>query len=121
MTTEAQEQTALVRWFSMQYPHLRGRLVASANGAYLQGNSRQRAVRAGQMLAQGMAPGFPDLFLPVPSKGKHGLFIEMKRAKGGVVSGKQKEWITWLNEMGYEAHVCRGSEEAMKVIEAFLA
>ena len=65
-------------------------------------------------------PTGPDLCLPVPRGGKHGLFVEMKRTKGGRVSAEQQEWITALQEQGYAASVCRGWEEAARVILQYL-
>lgn len=120
LRTEAHEQAAVIRWFNLQHPHLAGRLVASANGAYLHGNARSRSIRASHMIAQGMAPGFPDLFLPVPCGEKHGLFIEMKREKGGVVSSKQMDWIMWLSDKGYESNICCGFDEAKDVLTMYL-
>jgi hypothetical protein len=50
----------------------------------------------------------------------HGLYIEMKRSKGGTVSPEQKVWISLLKQQGYEAIVCRGADEAKQAIESYL-
>jgi hypothetical protein len=67
----------------------------------------------------GMRKGVPDLMLPVPMHGYHGLFIEMK-AKNGRLSPEQKNWISALNTFGYLAVVCKGWEEAKKKLEEYM-
>lgn len=59
----------------------------------------------------GVKSGVPDLMLPIPSKGYHGLFVEMKTKKGRV-SASQKKWIDALNALGYLAVVAYGWEDA---------
>ena len=56
--------------------------------------------------------GVPDLFVPA-----WGLWIEMKRTKGGVVSVEQADWIEYLQGLGYAAVVCRVCDEAKVVSE----
>lgn len=68
----------------------------------------------------GVRAGVPDLFLPVPMGGKHGLFVEMKRADGGRLSDAQRMWLTWLSELGYEAVCCHGWLEAKSAIERYM-
>ena len=68
----------------------------------------------------GVRAGVPDLMLPVPMDGKHGLFIEMKRADGGRLSETQKKWLGWLTELGYTAVCCHGWEEAREVIRHYM-
>lgn len=68
----------------------------------------------------GVRSGVPDLMLPVPMDGKHGMFIEMKRAKGGKLSESQKKWLMWLNELGYVAVCCHGWLEAREAIERYM-
>ncbi len=58
--------------------------------------------------------------LPVARNGYHGLYIELKRQKGGTVSETQKSWITALAEQGYKAVVCRGADEAIGTIKEYL-
>lgn len=67
----------------------------------------------------GVKSGIPDLMLPIPAKGYHGLFIEMK-AKGGRVSDLQRAWIDTLNKFGYLAVVAYGWEEAKCLISDYL-
>lgn len=65
----------------------------------------------------GVRSGVPDLMLPIPSGGYHGLFVEIK-TKGGRVSQSQKKWIDALNGLGYMAVVAYGWEDARcKILE----
>lgn len=112
--TEDQEQAALVRWFQTSYPAIKNRLFAIPNGAH---KSKQAASR---FMATGLRAGVPDLFLPVAHGGYHGLFIEMKRLKGGKVSKEQGGWLAYLNSAGYMAVVCRGCEEAKTTITKYM-
>lgn len=72
------------------------------------------------MKAEGLKSGVPDIFLPVPRGEWHGLFIEMKRTKGGTVSDCQKLWLHDLRKQGYLTEVCRGWEEAARRIKSYL-
>lgn len=119
MPSEYAEQATLVQWFARQYPKIGHLLVASMNGAYIGGGKGRFALIAKYKLA-GMRNGFPDLFLPVPTAQYHGLFIEMKRTKGGTVSKEQKDWLEYLNSAGYKAVVCKGFLEAKAAIESYL-
>jgi hypothetical protein len=114
--TEHQEQVALFEWAAFQecvWPELR-LLHAIPNGG------KRDKVTAARLKAEGVKPGVPDVCLPVPRGDKHGLYIEMKRRKGGSVSADQLKWIESLMRQGYECHVCRGCEEARLTILAYL-
>jgi len=76
---------------------------------------------AAKAAATGLQKGMPDLMIPIMRKGFGGLFIELKRERGGVVSEWQKYWIEMLRYQGYKAEVCRGLDEAIKVLESYLA
>lgn len=80
---------------------------------------KRSMVAAMRAQAEGLCSGVPDLFIPFPNGVYHGLFIEMKKVKGGVVSATQKEWIANLNACGYHAVVCKGFEEAKAVIDSY--
>lgn len=112
MMTEAQEQENLFKWAAW-IPQLR-LMFHIPNGG-----SRNR-VEAANLKRQGVKPGVPDVFLPIARCGCHGLFIEMKRAKGGVLSQFQREYITALIDQGYRVAVCHGFDEAKRTIEEYL-
>lgn len=114
--TEHEEQVALMRLVEMhrgRWPEL-GMLYAVPNGG-----DRHPAVAA-KMKAEGVKKGVPDLCLCLPRGGYHGLFVELKRQKGGVVSPEQKAWLQALNAIGYRAEVCKGAAEAWDVIREYI-
>lgn len=84
-------------------------------------NAAKRSARlAAYMKAEGLQSGVPDLWLPVARQGKHGLVIEMKRAKGGVVAASQAAWIAALRAEGYRVEVCHGAAEAIDVLRDYI-
>ena len=109
---EEKEQENLVRWAS--YHWVGQHLFAIPNGGL-----RDKRVAA-RLKLQGVKPGVSDLMLAVPSRGKHGLFIEMKRAKGSRVSEEQQNFIDKRLEYGYEAKVAYGWEHAVYIITDYL-
>ncbi len=114
--TEAQEQAALFEWAQLQsgkYPEL-VLLYHIPNGG-----SRHPA-EARNLQAQGVKSGVPDICLPVPRGDCHGLYIELKRRKGGRLSPEQSQWIDELTEQGYSAAVCKGWEVAAELIKGYL-
>lgn len=68
----------------------------------------------------GVKAGVPDVCIPIPSGSYHGLYIELKRVKGGSVSVEQKEWINFLQSQGYYAEVAKGFDEAKRIVEYYL-
>ena len=115
---EAEEQVALFKWAAYaantgKWPELRL--------CYHVPNGGSRDVREARNLkAQGVKAGVPDICLPVPRGGYHGLYIELKRCKGGRVSEEQAVWIDRLNRLGYRAVICKGWEAARHEIESYL-
>lgn len=112
--TEEVEQIALVRWASYQnfYPYF----FAIPNGGY------RNKVTAVRLKAQGVRAGVSDLMLALPSKGKHGLFLEMKRRDRSKsrVSGEQKMFLEQQEAVGYETRVAYGWEHGVEIIENYL-
>ncbi|MBB4863332.1 hypothetical protein HNP46_002179 [Pseudomonas nitritireducens] len=113
--SEHEDQVALIQWFDMQYPSLRGRLAACPNGG------QRNAVVAAKLKAEGVRAGYPDLNLLTPRHGFAGLFIELKRERGGALQSDQADWLDWLNEQGFMAVVCKGFEAAKEAITNYLA
>lgn len=119
--TEHQEQARLI---SMCDKHPVARLIfAIPNGTYTTVAMRAKAK------AEGRKPGVPDLFLPVPRpigwdegciRFCPGLFIELKRTRGGTVAPEQKEWHEKLRAQGYRVEICKGCDEAWSVIMDYL-
>lgn len=114
--SEDSEQLAIMLWAAYNlktYPDLKW-LHHSPNGGFR--NIREAA----KLKAMGVKRGFPDLNLLVPRGNYAGLFIELKKVKGGVVSDEQHEWKEHLNNSGFYASVCHGWKEAVAVIERYL-
>ena len=112
--TEAATLMRAVRGAEHVWPELR-LFHAIPNGGH---RSRRTA---GRLKAEGVRPGVPDYFLPVSRGGAHGLYIELKRTKGGRVEKEQRVWLAALAEQGYCTAVARGWEEAWAVIRDYLA
>lgn len=104
----------LAEIYKTRYPEL-VLLTGSLNGVRLHIGSRIKMKRAGCLNA-----GFPDIQLPVPRHGYHGLFIELKEPKRGVVSDEQKKWLAALNGYGYFAEVAYGYRQAWEIIINYL-
>lgn len=81
--------------------------------------ARRTMWEAIQAKKSGIQAGIPDLVFPLAAHGYHGLYIEMKRADGGTISGKQRIWLAILTENGYLAKVCNGSDEAIKLLNEY--
>lgn len=114
--TEEQEQMAVIEWRDLmvnQFPELR-LLIHIGNGGL---RSKPEAVRFKKM---GVHPGVSDLFLPVARGGFHGLWVEMKRQKGGKLSEPQKQWIDDMTAEHYLAVRADGAEAACDVIYKYL-
>lgn len=87
------------------------------------------AIRGGKAKAEGVKAGIPDIFLPYSTKGKNGLYIELKRpeirpvhetSKGGL-SNEQIEFAAFAKANGFEWRVAYGWHEAAKIIQEYLA
>ena len=67
--------------------------------------------------AEGWSKGVPDYFIVTT---KSVLFIELKRQSGSVVSGEQTAWINALQSAKVPAYICKGADEAIKVVEQYI-
>jgi len=114
--TEAQEQTTFFQWAKLmekKWPELQ-LLHAIPNGG------SRNPIEARHLKEQGVKAGIPDIFLPCARGGWHGLYIEMKRRKGGRVSIEQKKMIIALRDQGYCIEVCEDWEKARDVITEYM-
>ncbi|QIT54106.1 VRR-NUC domain-containing protein [Aquisalimonas sp. 2447] len=113
--SEHDEQAALFRWAGfarVRWPEL-AVMHAVPNGGH------RRKATAGMLKAEGVRRGVPDICLPVPRAGFHGLYIELKTRRG-TATRDQRWWIDALRRLGYRAEICRGWEAARAVIEDYL-
>ena len=111
---EAIEQAKVIAWARANennYPYL-WMLHSSLNGV------KMTKAQAGRAIAQGMLSGVPDLFLPVPKNGYHGLFIEMKYGSNKVTENQEK-FLQNAANVGYAISVCYSANEAIKRIEDY--
>ena len=114
--SEYDEQVRVFRWaeaMAPTHPAL-ALLNASQNGAWLK--SPKQAVNAKRA---GMKNGVPDIFLPVPAGGFHGLFIELKHGKSKI-RPEQKGWLQSLADHGYKSLCVWGADAAISEIEKYL-
>lgn len=114
--SEHAEQTDLFVWADQAqalHPELR-LLNGSLNGVRLTIGQAVKAKKAG------LKPGFPDISLPIPRGKYHGLYIELKKVRGGSVSKEQRGILNQLCQQGYYACVCRGAVAAIEVIIKYL-
>lgn len=113
--TEHEEQSAFFTWADKWLPEdMRPLLFAIPNGGH------RFAATAGKLKAEGVRAGVPDVFFSWARLGYHGLYLEMKRTKGGTLSEKQKDMIASLQQAGYLVVVCKGCEEAKEALRAYM-
>ena len=115
--SESSHQKQLVLWWRMAGPKLAPNIVLHS----IPNGGRRDAVTGARLKAEGAVAGVPDLFLAKAASGRHGLYIELKRARGGAVSKVQRDLFPMLEAAGYGVAVCRGWQEAREAIEAYLA
>jgi len=100
------EQREFVSWFRKNYDAL---LMAIPNGG------KRSAATATKLQLEGVVAGVPDLFIP-----EYGLWIEMKRVDGGVVSREQKQVMEELERCGYTCRVAHGDAEAREIVREII-
>lgn len=112
---EHQEQAALIGW-ARYHPicnHYLRVIRQEAKRTYAQANFVQR---------QGIVAGVSDMLLAYPSNGKHGMWIELKRCQPARsnITDSQKIWLERMKNVGYEAVVAYGWEDARDKILNYL-
>jgi hypothetical protein len=121
---EHDHQVFVIDWCNImargKYPMLKY-IYAVPNGA------RVARSTANKLKAEGMKAGVPDLCLPYPKYSKkdkevyHGLYIEMKsRDTRGALSQDQKDWLEYLDSVGYKTAIAWTGDEARQVIKEYL-
>jgi hypothetical protein len=121
---EQEECENLIKW--AQTLRWRGRPIAEVlihipNGAYLGSDPKTRAITMGKLIAIGVRPGVFDYLLAVPTAEHPGLWLEMKRTRGGEVSADQKSFRRLMTALGWRCEIAKGWTAASRIIEEHLA
>ena len=74
---ESEEQKALFDWWQ-RTPYARHFVMY-----HIPNGGRRDKITGARLKAEGVVAGVPDVFLASPRQGFHGLYIEMKRQRGG--------------------------------------
>ena len=112
---EGQEQREffhLVRSLEPTYPQLK--MVRSD-----QAGLRTHPAQAQKAKAAGMRSGFPDIDVPIESRGFSGLHIELK-AGNNKPTDNQRWWMDRLEEQGRKCVVCYSAREAWEWVSWYL-
>jgi hypothetical protein len=109
--SEANQQEIVIKYLRLAYPD--ALYCASAGGMWTSDSQRIKMARTGYV------KGFPDLFIYEPRGEFHGLAIEMKKVKGSKIEPEQVQWQEQLRNRGYASYICKGNEEAIKVIDEY--
>jgi hypothetical protein len=128
--TEAAHQTALFAWAAWNVKHAPELkwLHHIPNGGIRGDDAQSRAIRGGQLKAQGVRSGVADVCLPVKRGQFSGLYVEMKKpaekpvkatSKGGL-SEDQIEFAKFVRNQGFMWQVCYSWNEAADLIKNYL-
>ena len=99
LPSEHAEQVGFVRWFRTKWPRVL--IFAIPNGG-------KRSITTAKLLVkEGVVAGVPDLFIPA-----WGIWVEMKRQKGGRLSADQEGLINYLESVGHHVVVGLGALDA---------
>ena len=116
--SEEHEQIVFMTRVRFLYPLLANNVMAIPNGGW-----RNKA-QAALLKRAGVLRGAPDILVAlvreVDGLWYPGLFIEMKRVKGGTVSPDQKIVHQALRSAGYKAEVARGADMAWEIFEEYV-
>lgn len=113
--TEHEEQKMLFEWWERTQWHKQGIVMAAIPNGGL-----RNVITAKRLKAEGVIAGMPDILLCAARGGYHGLFIEMKRTKGGKLSEAQRSLHGSLRWAGYAVNVCKGFDYARQIVEMYL-
>lgn len=111
MPKEDQEQIVVATWLeknNILFYHI-------PNGG---ARSLQEGVKFKRM---GVKPGIPDICVPMARKGYHGLYGELKRKTGGVLSDNQAYWLDTLKRQGYYVFVAKGADAFIVEVKNYLS
>lgn len=117
--SEHAEQVALFDWIEVaQWGASDEHRAALALAHGIPNGGKRNPATAGRLKAEGVRAGVPDVCLPCRSAdGAYiGLYIELKRQRGGTVSPVQECWHAALRAAGHRVVVARGWMAAAEAV-----
>ena len=115
--SESEEQKTVFAWarfMETKEPRLE-LMYHTPNGGY------RAPGTAARMKEEGVKAGVPDICLPVPACGFHGLYIEMKkRDHSNGPSREQSRYISMLRDQGNRVEIAYGCDAAIDIICEYL-
>lgn len=111
---EREELVAVIQWASY-YPTISDHLIRIENEG-------KRSWYVGkQAKKEGLKAGVSDLFLAYPKVPFYGLWIELKRNdRRAVITEAQLLWLERMKNIGYQAHVAYGADDAIEKIKYYM-
>jgi len=113
--SESTEQATFFHWVRVQglTDERFKTIFAVPNGT---NSSPKAAFRAKR---EGLRPGVSDVFVPIASRGYHGLFIEFK-IKPNKLSEKQEEFFKRVHGQGFACRIAWSADEGIKILKDYL-
>ena len=111
-------QAACIKYFRYQYNEYKELLFSIPNGIPL-ANQDIRTKIYNKLIAEGLQPGVPDLFLSVGNSLYNGLYIEIK-TKTDRLRKKQVDMIRALEQKNYMCVVVRSVDEFIEIVDEYL-
>ena len=110
---ETLEQIAVMEWLRWTHPDIVDCVMHIPN------ERKQNKIWGLVLAHMGVLPGASDLFIAVPRKMFHGMFLEMKTKKGRLTEN-QKTFLQDMKSQGYHASAAYGSDDAIYQINNYL-
>ena len=112
-------QKACVKWYRYQYSDKKNLLFSITNGIPISDKNIRTKIY-NRLIAEGLQPGVPDLFLSVGNSLYNGLYIEIK-SKTDRLRKVQADIIRELESENYKCIIVRSLDEFMEVIKEYLS
>ena len=111
--SEEQIQTALRDYMQFAHPLLFALFIHIPNEG-------KRSLREGAKQKRlGLVRGVSDIFFAYPSGGYHGLWLEIKKAKGRLTIW-QKLFLQRMSDVDYKTAIAYSLDEAIQVMEGYI-
>ena len=111
-------QKACVKWYRYQYSDKKNLLFSITNGIPV-ADKNIRTKIYNRLIAEGLQPGVPDLFLSIGNSIYNGLYIEIK-SKTDRLRKVQADMIRELEGENYKCIIVRSLDEFIEVIKEYM-